>query len=86
MSAAKPITGEVVEHDMPKRGANHHHTQKPSPSELGSHSGQWVAILRGRVVASGRNPLTVLAEGRKLAGKGEPMVFRVPHAGDIYLL
>jgi hypothetical protein len=83
---AKPITGEVVEHDMPRKGVEHRHIQKPSPRELGSYGGQWVAILHGHVVASGKSPLTVLAQGRKVAGKGEPMVFRVPHPGEIYLL
>lgn len=45
--------------------------------ELQKHAGEWVAITRSTLIASGKDPSVVARKARE-AGVDSPMMFRVP--------
>jgi uncharacterized protein DUF5678 len=57
----------------------------PSPGELGEYRGKWIAVIRGRIVASGDRAIEVLRAVDKDHPNDRPMVYRVP-AGEVMLL
>ncbi len=59
-----------------RRGGPHPH--QPSPRALARHSGEWVAIVDRRIVASGADFRAVLARGREAFPGREPSMLHVP--------
>lgn len=57
----------------------------PSPEVLGEYRGQRVAVLGGKVVASGARALEVLRKVDRDHPDSHPVVYRVP-AGEVMLL
>jgi hypothetical protein len=57
----------------------------PPAAVLGEYRGQWVAVLGGKVVASGARALEVLREVDRDHPDTRPVVYRVP-AGEVMLL
>ncbi len=57
----------------------------PSPEVLGEFRGQWVAVLGGKVIASGTRALEVLRAVDRDHRNSHPVVYRVP-AGEVMLL
>jgi len=68
----------------PKSGQSSSH-RDPSPEVLGEYRGQWVAVLGGKVIASGARALEVLRAVDRDHPDSRPVVFRVP-AGEVMLL
>jgi hypothetical protein len=56
----------------------------PSPEELGKHPGEWVAIVKRKIVAAGKDPTKVLDAGRRKAKGEQPTMFHVP-TGEVLL-
>lgn len=49
----------------------------PPVEEMAGHSGEWLAIVNRKIVASGKDMRKVLARGRQLSKGREPSMFRV---------
>ena len=48
--------------------------------KLRPHVGEWIAVVNGRILASGSNLAKVLAQGRAKSPEHEPTMFKVPTA------
>lgn len=53
--------------------------------ELWKYPGQWAAITRTKLIAIGSTPKRVLAKAQA-EGYQSPILYRVPHAGEVWCL
>jgi hypothetical protein len=51
--------------------------------ELLQHPGQWVALTRSKILATGPDPVAVLADAREL-GYEAPILYHVPEGSTSY--
>ena len=70
---------ESCEPDMPRRTKGDEDVfRNPPPAELGKHRGEWIAVLKGKIVAHGHDGATVYATARRLHPGKRVMVMRIP--------